>query len=157
MVKNATLISFLIAFTFGIAGIIFFPYYTINPGVMIEDHMHLKNDCLSCHTLGAGAQTEKCIKCHKLSEIGLRTVDGITRETFNSKSNHLHQSIINIQCYDCHTEHNGLSRKNATINFKHDVLSADLQRKCVDCHSPQKPEDNIHKFLTMNCSECHST
>ncbi len=124
---------------------------------MIEDHMHLKNDCLSCHTLGAGAQTDKCIKCHKLSEIGSRSVDGITKETFNSKSNLLHQSIINIQCYDCHTEHNGLSRENATLRFRHDVLSADLQRKCANCHSPQKPEDDIHKILTMNCSECHST
>jgi len=157
MVKHTALISFLIAFILGVAGIIVFPYYTINPGVMIEDHMHLKNDCLSCHTLGFGAQTEKCVECHRVSGIGIRRVSGEEREPANTKSSFLHQSIINIQCYDCHTEHNGLSRENATLIFRHDVLSADLQKECTKCHSPQKPDDDIHRTLTFNCSECHST
>ncbi|MGZ5255578.1 MAG: hypothetical protein ACXWCT_14300 [Flavitalea sp.] len=157
MVKHTTLISFLIAFCLGLAGIFLFPYYTINPGVMIEDHMQLKNDCLSCHTIGTGAQMEKCIICHSLATIGIKSVDGINKEPYNSKSNLLHQSIINIQCYDCHTEHNGLSRENATLKFRHDVLSSDLQKECIKCHSPQKPDDDIHKILTVNCSECHST
>lgn len=157
MVKHTALISFIIALSLGLAGIILFPYYTINPGVMIEDHMYLKNDCLNCHSLGAGAQTEKCIECHQVSGIGLKKVSGREKEPVNAKGNLLHQSIINIQCYDCHTEHNGLSRENATLKFRHDVLSADLQRECVKCHSPQKPADDIHKTLTANCSECHST
>jgi hypothetical protein len=157
MVKHTALISFLIALGLGLAGIIIFPYYTVNPGIMIEDHMHLKNDCLSCHTLGSGAQTEKCIVCHQVSSIGIRNVNGDKRETLNSKSNLLHQSIINIQCYYCHTEHNGLSRENATIKFRHNVLSEDLQKECISCHLPQKPDDNIHRTLTFNCSECHNT
>ncbi len=157
MVKHATLITFLIALGLGVAGIIIFPYYTINPGVMIADHMHLKNDCLSCHTLGAGAQTEKCIECHQVSGIGLRKVSGEERELGNTKSSLLHQSIITIQCYDCHTEHNGLSRENATLKFTHTVLSSDLQKECTKCHLPQKPVDDIHRTLTFNCSECHST
>jgi hypothetical protein len=157
MVKHTVLISFLIAFILGLIGILIFPYYTINPGTLIEDHMHLKNDCLSCHNLGEGTKTEKCIMCHSLSTIGIKSVDGINKEPFNSKSNLLHQSIIDIQCYDCHTEHNGLSRENATLKFRHDVLTADLEKECIKCHSPQKPEDDIHKILKMNCSECHST
>ena len=157
MVKHTALISFLIAFGIGVAGIFIFPYYTINPGVMIENHMHLKNDCLSCHTLGEGTKTEKCVQCHKVSDIGLIKVSKEVEETRNSKSNLLHQSIINIQCFDCHTEHNGLSKENATLKFSHIVLSADLQKQCVKCHSPQKPDDDIHRTLTFNCKECHST
>ncbi len=157
MVKKKTLISFLITLFAGLAGIIIFPYYTVNPGVLIEDHLILKNDCLACHSLGEGPQTEKCINCHILSEIGKKLVNGSARNNLNSKSNLLHQSITKIQCFDCHTEHNGLSRENATLKFRHEFLSADLQNECVNCHSPQKPDDDIHKILTMNCSECHNT
>lgn len=157
MVKNTAFISFIIVFALGAAAILFFPYHTINPGVMIEDHMTLRNDCLSCHTLGKGVQTEKCIVCHQLSEIGITLVDGTGKYDLNRRSNLLHQSISNIKCYDCHTEHNGLSRESATIKFKHDVLDQNLQKECSNCHLPQKPEDNIHKLLTLNCSECHST
>jgi hypothetical protein len=156
MVKNTVLISFLVAFGFGLAAILIFPYYTINPGVMIEDHMQLRNDCLSCHTLAAGAQTEKCISCHQLSKIGLMRVDGSDRKDAGNKSNLLHQSIIDIKCFDCHTEHNGLSRENATLKFRHDVLAIELQNQCSKCHTPQKPSDDIHKMLTMECSNCHS-
>ena len=157
MVKNTALISFLIAFGVGLIAILIFPYYTINPGVVIEDHQKLKNDCLSCHSLGEGVQTEKCVICHQLPEIGLKLVNGNVRSVTNSKSNLLHQSIIHIQCYDCHTEHNGLSRENATLKFRHDVLSIELQKKCTKCHSPQKPEDEIHLILTSECSDCHNT
>lgn len=156
MVKHTVLISFLSAFVIGLIGILIFPYYTINPGVVIEDHIMLKNDCLSCHSLGKGAQTEKCIVCHKPSEIGLQLVNGIERKDLNGKSNLLHKSIINIQCFDCHTEHNGLSRETATLNFKHNILSTELQKECSTCHLPQKPNDDIHRDLKLNCSECHS-
>jgi hypothetical protein len=156
MIKNAAFISFLIAFFTGLVGIIIFPYSTINPGVVIEDHSMIKNDCLSCHSLGEGAQTEKCIECHQLSEIRLKSVNGEMLNFINSKSNLLHNSIIKIQCFDCHTEHNGLSRENATLNFRHQVLTTELQKECTKCHSPQKPENEIHILLKAECSNCHN-
>jgi len=157
MVKNTVFISFVLAFTIGFAAILIFPYYTINPGLLIKDHLVLKSDCLSCHGLGQGAQTEKCISCHKLSEIGFVLVNGSSRSSVNNKSNLLHQSIILKQCFDCHTEHNGLSKENATLDFRHDVLSKKLQKECVKCHSPQKPEDETHIMLKAECSDCHNT
>jgi len=156
MVKHTVLISFLGVIVLGLIGILIFPYYTINPGVVIEDHSMLKNDCLSCHSLGEGAQTQKCIKCHRPAEIGLKLVNEIERVDLNNKSNLLHQSITDIQCFDCHTEHNGLSKENATLNFRHDILNIELQSECTKCHLPQKPDDDIHKDLMLNCSECHS-
>jgi len=149
--------AFLLTFLVGSIGIIIFPYLTINPGVLTENHLALKNDCLSCHTLGEGVKTKKCVGCHQLSMIGVKSVSGKSRDIINSKSNLLHNSIIKIQCTDCHTEHNGLSRQNATLNFKHETLAPDLQKECVKCHSPQKPEDEIHILLKAECSNCHNT
>jgi len=154
---KTSLYLFLLVLITGMVSILLFPYYTVNPGVLIEDHIFLQNDCLSCHSLGSGAATEKCMSCHKPGEIGLIKVNRTAPELQNEKSNLLHQSIINIQCYDCHTEHNGLSEENATLNFKHSVLSDDLQNQCTSCHLPQKPGDEIHKNLTANCSLCHNS
>jgi len=157
MVKHTALISFLIAFFIGLIGILIFPYYTINPGVVIGDHLMFKNDCLACHSFGEGAQTDKCISCHQPSEIGLKLVNGNVRSNLNSKSSLLHQSIIKIQCFNCHTEHNGISRENATLKFRHDDLTIELQKECTKCHSLQKPVDEIHLLLKAECSDCHST
>ena len=38
--KHTALISFAITFLAGLAAIIMFPYYTVNPGVLIEDHLN---------------------------------------------------------------------------------------------------------------------
>lgn len=157
MVKNTALISVFIVLAAGTAAILLFPYQTVNPGVMIEEHMYLKNDCLSCHSLGSGPQTGKCINCHKLSEIGIKLVSGDNKTELNNKSNLLHQFIKNIQCLECHTEHNGLSKENATLKFRHSILSMNLQKECVKCHTPQKPEDRIHSLLKAECSVCHFT
>jgi len=157
MVKNTALVSFLITFIIGLLGIIIFPCLTINPGVLNKDHLMLKNDCLSCHTLSEGVDTEKCTGCHQLSVIGLKSVRGEMREIINSKSNLLHNSVIKIQCVDCHSEHKGLYRENATLKFRHQILATELQKECNKCHSPQKPKDEIHLLLKAECSECHST
>lgn len=152
-----SLFIFVIVLVSGVIAILLFPYQTVNPGVLIEDHMILQKDCLSCHSLGSGAVTEKCLACHKLGEIGLIKVDGTNRNYQNEKSSLLHQAIINIKCFDCHTEHNGLSRENATINFKHSVLNDTLRSKCINCHLTQKPADDLHKNFDLNCSVCHNT
>lgn len=157
MVKNKAFVSFLITFLAGLIGIIIFPYLTINPGVLIEDHLMLRNDCLSCHSLGDEVKTEKCVVCHQLSVIGFKSVGEKSRDVINRKSNLLHNSIIQIKCLDCHTEHSGLSRENATLNFKHEVLSSELQKECAKCHSPEKPKDEIHLLLKAECSDCHNT
>ena len=157
LVKKTALISFAITFLAGLAAIIIFPYYTVNPGVLIEDHLNLQNDCFACHSPGQGALTQKCIEYHNISEIGLITATGVKRDQINFKSSTLHQSIINIQCLDCHTEHNGLSRENATLNFTHDFMPEALLSNCARCHSDKKPEDNLHKIINADCSNCHQT
>jgi len=157
MVKNSAFISFLITFLLGLTGIFIFPSLTINPGELIKEHSAIRNDCLACHSLGKGISTEKCTGCHQPSFIGLKSVDGKPLNMTNRKNNFLHNSIVKIQCVDCHTDHKGLSAQNATLIFKHRLLSVELQKECTKCHLPQKPEDEIHLLLINECSECHST
>ena len=157
MVKNPAFVSFLITLALGLLSIIIIPYQSINPGRLIDDHSFIENDCLSCHTLGEGINTEKCTSCHQLSVIGLESVNGEAKEIINTKSNLLHTSIVKFQCVNCHSDHRGPSGENATLNFRHQILATELQKECNKCHSPQKPVDEIHFLLKAECSECHNT
>ena len=50
-----------------------FPHSTISPGELVEGHQNLNSDCFACHTAFKGISNEKCISCHKLSDIGKDT------------------------------------------------------------------------------------
>jgi hypothetical protein len=152
-----TLMFFSITFFVGLIAILIFPYYTINPGVLVKGHFYLRNHCFACHSLAKGAPKEKCIVCHNSSDVGLKTVAGVIIINQNSKTNLLHKSIKDIKCYYCHTEHNGFSKENATINFTHTVLSQQMLKECVGCHSDKKPYNNVHKTISSDCSFCHYT
>ena len=152
-----TLIFFSLTILIGLTTILIFPYYAINPGVLVKGHSNLRNDCFSCHSVGSAAPTEKCIACHTLSDIGLKAVKGSSFEKPNSKTNILHKSINDIRCYYCHTEHNGLSIENATLIFTHTVLPQQMQRECTGCHSEKKPDNNVHNSVLADCSNCHNT
>ena len=131
-----------------------FPYYSITPGVLIENHQILQNDCLACHSPVKGATTEKCICCHSLSSIGKTTVAGVAIVPENTKSSLIHRSIESIECFYCHTEHQGRSKETATMKFTHTVLTAGAQKNCANCH--RKPNTPIHTIQNIQCSECHS-
>ncbi|QQS36643.1 MAG: cytochrome c3 family protein [Ignavibacteriales bacterium] len=152
-----TLFFFTLTLIIGLTALFLFPYYTINPGVLVKGHTDLQNNCLACHSIGSGAPTEKCISCHKLSEIGLKKVSQAVSEKPNNKTNLLHKSIKNINCYYCHTEHNGLSKENATLNFTHSILPKQMLNNCADCHTDKKPDNKIHNLILNDCSNCHTT
>lgn len=152
-----TLFFFALTLILGLTAVFLFPYYTINPGVLVKGHTNLQNNCFACHSIGKGAPTEKCISCHQLKDIGLKTVAAVVIEKPNNKTNLLHKSIKDIKCYYCHTEHNGLSRENATLNFTHSVLPKQMLNNCAGCHIDKKPDNNIHNVILSDCSNCHTT
>lgn len=154
---NRTLFFFAITLFIGLTAAYLFPYYTINPGVLVKGHGELRNNCFDCHSIGKGAPTENCIACHNLSGIGIKTSAGLLIEKPNNKTNLLHKSIKDLQCYNCHTEHNGLSRENAMVNFTHSVLPEQMQKNCVGCHADNKPDNKIHNAVSSDCSSCHNT
>ncbi|MEY3421191.1 MAG: hypothetical protein RIR48_1480, partial [Bacteroidota bacterium] len=53
--------------------IIKFPHTLINPGELSNGHQKFNNDCFSCHTPFQGVPNTKCISCHQLEEIGLKS------------------------------------------------------------------------------------
>jgi hypothetical protein len=152
-----TIIFFSLTILVGLIVIILFPYYSINPGVLVKGHSNLRNNCFACHSIGSGATTNKCIACHNIASIGLVNVAGLTITKSNNKTNLLHKSIKDIRCFYCHTEHNGLSRENATLNFTHSVLPKLMLNNCTDCHIDKKPGDDLHKKVNIDCSSCHNT
>lgn len=151
-----TLLFFSLTIIIGLIFILIFPYYSINPGVLVKGHSNLQNDCFACHSIGSGAPTEKCIACHNLANIGKVNVEGLSLTGQNSKTNLLHKSITDIRCFDCHTEHNGLSKENATLNFAHSVLPKQMLSSCADCHSDKKPDNKVHNYVSSDCFNCHT-
>lgn len=152
-----TLMFFTITVLIGLTVILVFPYYSINPGVLVKGHSNLRNNCFACHSIGEGAPTNNCISCHNISEIGIDTSAGSLLDKTNNKTNLLHKSIKDIKCYYCHTEHNGLSKENATFNFTHSVLPKRMLAECAGCHSEKKPDNSVHNFILSDCSACHNT
>lgn len=125
-----------------------FPHTMLNPGELVAGHQDLNNKCQSCHEPFWGIPSEKCISCHKLSEIGKDTIG-------NSKSILFHTNLKNQECSSCHTDHKGIKPSLSLSKFDHSFLSASEQEKCNSCHS--KPPDKLHEQLSNECGTCHNS
>lgn len=146
-----------IAICLGIVAILTFsyPHEMIAPGPLIPAHTALTRDCFACHTPFRGPAVERCISCHSVSAIGVRTVAGaairtpLTRRPF-------HQDLANRDCMACHDDHRvaGVSRP-APPRFVHTMLTPVAQAGCASCHTA--PKDGFHPRPTPNCSTCHQT
>ena len=147
-----TLIAFLATVAVGAMAILIFPYNMVTPGVLIGGHSNLKNNCFACHSAFAGSAPEKCMVCHKPESIGKK----VKAEKTATSVNLFHMSLLRNDCFACHTEHNGLSREFATNRFTHELLAADLSKKCSYCHSADEPDNDMHRTVDVNCSECHN-
>lgn len=124
-----------------------FPLVMINPGKLVKGHQDIKTKCLSCHSPFRGIESQKCIACHKLAEIG--------RDDSGKKKTILfHQKLSDQSCTSCHTDHKGINPGNSINKFNHDLLSETEKVKCSSCHD--KPIDNIHKQITNACNNCHN-
>ena len=56
---------------------IFVPHLMISTGKLIDAHVELTTDCFACHTPFIGSSPDKCIACHKVAEIGIKTTKGL--------------------------------------------------------------------------------
>jgi len=128
-----------------------YPSVMINPGQLLEGHKKIKNDCSACHVMFRGISSEKCISCHKLSEIGMKDRDSTRADR---KSTLFHQNLSGQECTACHTDHLGANPEKSFSGFSHDMLQG-AAANCLGCH--KKPADLYHEKFTENCSHCHST
>ncbi len=131
---------------------IFVPHLMISPGKPIDAHTELTTDCFACHTAFFGSSPEKCIACHKIAEIGLKTVEGlpIAKEKKNVA---FHQTLIEEDCIACHSDHKGVQAFRPISQFSHQLLDLTLQKQCDNCHVD--PDDALHREINGNCKQCH--
>lgn len=135
------------------------PAPMVAPGGLIEGHEPLASDCLACHQPFAGASSERCIACHAVAEIGLRTVAGVSleasaRTATEPRAVAFHQELREPACVACHSDHAGVLRYRDARRFSHALLKARAAEECSSCHP--RPEDELHEALSGQCSACHT-
>jgi hypothetical protein len=137
-----------------LVGLVFaYPHLMVSPGAVMPAHAALATDCFACHAPLRGASAGRCVTCHALPDIGLRTTKGVSIPKPTVKAS-FHQQLIVQDCMACHSDHEGPrltghSRKP----FSHELLRADLRGGCESCHTP--PKNDLHPDLKAGCSQCH--
>lgn len=133
--------------------VLVYPHLMVSPGKLIPGHAKLDSDCFACHTTFTGAESEKCVTCHKPEDIGKLTSVGLPIEK-PLTSTPFHQKLISNDCISCHSDHAGVKRFRTTGHFNHQLLEKTARAECQSCH--QAPKDSLHQKITGNCSQCHS-
>jgi hypothetical protein len=154
-VKRGRLIWVIGANLVGLVTIAFiYPHLMVSPGALVEEHAYLATDCFACHAPWRGASSQRCVSCHGLPDIGLRTTKGAALPQSGVKTA-FHQELIEQDCMACHSDHAGPKlTQRSRKPFSHALLRIEVQQRCVACHA--RPADRIHKDLTIGCAQCHS-
>ena len=151
---NRTLKIILTANLLIITALVFiYPHLMVGPGKLIPGHKHLETDCFACHAPLTGADSARCVACHKPADIGRLTTTGkpvvkpLTSVPF-------HQRLITQDCLACHSDHAGVKRFRQQGRFNHALLQNTMRDQCQSCH--KSPGDSLHQQITGNCGQCHN-
>lgn len=138
----------------GLTALVFlYPHFMVAPGPLIPAHANLETNCFACHAPLLGASADRCITCHKVAEIGLRTTAGaaVIRATPITP---FHQGLTSQNCMACHTDHtNPALTPRGRPAFSHVLLNAAIRENCTSCHTA--PTTPVHSGLTGQCTQCH--
>ena len=137
----------------GLVALVFvFPGAMVSPGELVPAHAKLANDCFACHAPFRGTTTDRCVQCHALTDIGVRTTTGAVIEyaTKSRISASFHGELIEQTCAACHTDHGRLVERR----FSHDLLRPGALEACERCHAA--PDDTFHRQLDTGCRQCHT-
>lgn len=153
MKNKTTFLIVIVNLTLLVLLAMFVPHLMISPGNPIDAHAEMTTDCFACHTPFLGSSPEKCIACHKVAEIGLKTTEGlpIAKE---KKKVVFHQTLIEKDCIACHSDHKGVQAFRPISQFSHQLLELKLQKECNNCHV--NPDDALHREIKGNCGQCHT-
>ena len=129
------------------------PHQMVSPGNLITAHSHLQQNCFACHAPLRGASTERCITCHEVSKIGLRTTKGAAIAN-PTKRPAFHQALIEPDCIACHSDHQPPRMANRSQKrFDHTLLKPEVRTQCETCHTA--PRDDLHQGQASRCTTCH--
>lgn len=149
------LLKIILAFNLIVLTILVFvyPHLMVGPGKLIPGHKQLNTDCFACHAAFLGADSRRCVVCHKPDEIGRLTSTGLAI-TKPLTAVPFHQKLINQDCVACHSDHAGVKRYRLHGYFNHALLQKASAEQCQDCH--KSPTDALHRQITGNCGQCHT-
>lgn len=140
-----------------------FPHLMVSPGPLMKGHAALATDCFACHAPLRGASTERCVACHALPDIGLRTTQGVPiRTVVAGRANPLkmsfHQELMEQDCMACHSDHAGPKlTQRSRKPFSHELLREATRNSCASCHAA--PDNNLHRRAgaSADCAQCHTS
>ena len=137
-----------------LAALVFaYPHLMVAPGALGEAHAALATDCFACHAPGRGTTAERCVACHAIKDIGVRTSKGIVLAKPHLKAA-FHRDLIEQECASCHSDHNRpLLAQRSRKPFSHALLREATRENCVACHAP--PDTVIHRNMNLPCGQCH--
>jgi hypothetical protein len=131
-----------------------YPHQMVAPGPLMPAHAELETDCFACHVPMRGAAPARCVACHALPDIGLRTTKGLPIAQATVKAS-FHQKLIEQDCMACHSDHQGPQLvQGGGKGFSHSLLQTDVREKCETCHAA--PANDIHRDLAVGCGQCHT-
>jgi hypothetical protein len=140
------------------------PRRMLSPGHLISAHAQIEADCFACHAPWRGAAWQRCARCHRLTDIGLRTALGMPLTRPRLKAS-FHSQLIDPDCKGCHTDHvrdhvrtntgDAFALEAGGTRFAHALLRAAVRGVCEGCHAA--PADATHGDLTVGCGRCHRT
>ncbi|ACB33405.1 conserved hypothetical protein [Leptothrix cholodnii SP-6] len=138
-----------------LALVFIYPHLMVAPGALVAGHADVAGDCFACHAPLRGADSQRCVACHAVPDIGLRTTKGVAMATPAVKVS-FHQDLIEKDCIACHTDHAGPKLTHrARKPFSHTLLQVASRERCESCH--KAPTNNVHRDLSVGCAQCHET
>ncbi len=130
-----------------------YPERMVSPGALIAAHAGIEKDCFACHAPWRGAASERCTRCHRRADIGLRTTRGVALTQAALRVS-FHQELIERDCLACHSDHPGAKlAERSRQAFSHSMLRPQARPLCEGCHIA--PADPIHRDLSAACGRCH--
>lgn len=139
----------------GVLGLVVaYPHLMVSPGALVAAHRQLTTDCASCHAPWRGPDPVRCVQCHVVADIGLRTTAGAPLAR-GRQTTSFHQQLVEQDCNACHSDHQGpLRTESNRVRFSHALLRPGVGQQCETCHIA--PINRIHSNVTGHCAQCHS-
>lgn len=130
------------------------PHLMVAPGPLMPAHSRITTNCFACHAPFKGASATRCMACHKVADIGIRTTTGAPFRR-DGDGIAFHQSLTKTDCMACHSDHSGPQLvRTSRQRFAHGLLRPKVRGKCATCHhAPQTP---MHAQAGSNCAACHT-
>ena len=155
MKKRPVLLTVIALNLIGLVALVFaYPDLMVSPGPLVKGHAELATDCFACHAPLRGASSSRCVECHAVPDIGLRTTLGVLIAAQTIKGS-FHQQLIEQDCMACHSDHQGPKlTQRSRKPFSHGLLKEPVRERCTSCH--EAPADTMHRSAKAECSQCHA-